>query len=194
MFKFFVNIFTMECNINMIEFLTVRDVKAPQREMGNAGIDFFIPAMNDQFKTDCIANGIMFNENNDIVVKAHGRVKIPSGLKAKIAVGMPMVSYGVDVCLTATNKSGVSTKLGLDVAAVLVDRSYQGEINISLTNTTNDDIILACGTKIVQFVPYLYLSDDVTVVHGDKITATEFYDGVVTSRGEKGFGNGTGNK
>ena len=163
------------------------DVKKPEREFGNAGIDFFIPNYTDDFVK-------AFNEKNFagnasllvypgqtpvIRIEPHGRVNIPSGIRSRISV---------NIALEAHNKSGIATKYGLIFGASTVDASYQGIIHISLINTTDSAIELPLGMKIIQFIPRIIDISEIKVY--DNISFEEFYEGFEhTNRGEGCFGS-----
>lgn len=173
----------------MINFLIEPgyDVRKPEREFGNAGIDFFIPKASEIFKK-------AFNEKNNpdnaflctneegipvIRITPHGRVNIPSGIRSRIST---------DIALEAHNKSGIATKFGLVFGASTVDSSYQGIIHISLINTTTKTVDLPLGTKAVQFIPRLIDISDIEVY--DNISFDEFYkDFEHSNRGEGAFGS-----
>ena len=173
----------------MINFLIEPgyDVKKPEREFGNAGIDFFIPNHTDAFvkafnEKNIPDNAfICTNEDGETVIRImpHGRVNIPSGIRSRICV---------NVALEAHNKSGIATKLGLVFGASTVDASYQGIIHISLINTTNKSIDLPLGMKVVQFIPRIIDISEIEVY--DNISFEEFYkDFEHTNRGEGAFGS-----
>lgn len=163
------------------------DVKAPVRDNGNAGIDFFIPNYTKTF-----ANA--FNEKNDynqaylstdldgvtvIRIMPHGRVNIPSGIRSYISP---------NVALEAQNKSGIATKHGLVYGASVVDANYQGIIHISLINTTGKVVVIPLGMKAVQFLPRLIDISPVEVC--SNISFDEFYkDFEFSNRGEGAFGS-----
>ena len=163
------------------------DVKAPEREYGNAGVDFFIPKQTDTFvkafnEKNLTENAVLdFNEEGKPVIKImpHGRANIPSGVRSFIPV---------NVALEAHNKSGIATKYGLVFGASTVDANYQGIIHISLINTTNKIVELPLGAKAVQFIPRVIDTSSVEVYRGYSLE--EFYkDFEFTNRGEGAFGS-----
>lgn len=164
------------------------DVKKPEREYGNAGVDFFIPSMNETFEKafnlkNSTENAYLKYMNNtdqwSIKIPAHGRANIPSGVRSRIPA---------DIALEAQNKSGIATKLGLVYGAATVDSSYQGIIHISVINTTEHEVELPLGTKIVQFIPRVIDPNDIEV--HDDMTLEEFYaDFEFNHRGEGAFGS-----
>ena len=162
------------------------DVKHPEREFGNAGIDFFIPTKTDAFVEAFNARNaeqssyLEFSEEGDfIVIPSLGRVNIPSGIRSNFATNLG---------LEAQNKSGVATKLGLIFGAGLVDVSYKGMIHISLINVSDKTVKLPLGMKATQFVPRLIDTSEIKVFEG--ITVEEFYsDFEFTNRGEGAFGS-----
>lgn len=136
----------------------VRKVKTPTRGTEkSAGIDFFIP---EDFET--------------IVLWKDYSVIIPSGIKVKIPTGYMLLGL---------NKSGVATKLGLQIGAQVIDEDYQGEIHIHLTKITGTAITLEPGMKIAQFVLIPVLYEGI-----DEVDIKDLYF-KVSERGEGGFGS-----
>lgn len=135
-----------------LRFIKTRRVLAPRKEgLDNAGIDFFVPYdlteaelaeknPHRYYSLSCNGEG----EVEAIHLLSHGRIVIPSGIKALIDP--------VDSMLQANNKSGVCTKKGLIYGAEVVDSSYTGEIHISLINTSTQPVTILPGEKIIQFI------------------------------------------
>lgn len=188
----------------MIHFLKIRDVASPERETGNAGFDFFVPKFNEQFKADCTKEaeknpkaGCYFKKDDNgveyIEVPAGERVCIPSGIKSRIELSMPISSYGLGIDLLVENKSGISTKYGLDVGAVEIDENYQGEIHLSVTNASNQTVKIFEDMKITQLVPRVYITEEAKIFEKDELSNEDFYKNFKwNNRGENGFGS-TGN-
>ena len=110
-----------------LRFCKIRDVKSPSRaHQYDAGIDFYVPSA---FSSDGIKPGYS--------------LKIPSGIKAHIPIGMALVGF---------NKSGVSTKHGLQVGACVVDAGYEGEIHLHVMNVSHRTVFILADTKIMQFL------------------------------------------
>lgn len=162
------------------------DVKHPEREYGNAGIDFYIPNYTEAFKKAFDAknypNNAMLEKHIGccfITIPPHGRANIPSGVRSMISP---------NIALEAQNKSGVATKSGLVYGAATVDASYKGIIHISVINTTAETVTLPLGMKVMQFIPRIIDTSDVEVF--DNISLDEFYkDFEFTNRGEGAFGS-----
>ena len=163
------------------------DVKHPEREFGNAGVDCFIPNYSETFRKAFDEKNLMENaylkvyEDGKVVIHItpHGRVNIPSGIRSRI---------DANIALEAHNKSGIATKHGLVFGASTVDASYQGIIHISLINTTNKPVELPLGMKVVQFIPR-YIDVSPIKVY-DSVTFDEFYkDFEFSNRGEGAFGS-----
>ena len=191
----------------MIKFLKVRPVASPERENGNAGFDFFVPKFNAEFKKLCADEaaknpkaGCYFKVDESgeeyIDLPAGGRVCIPSGIKSYLSLGMPLSSYGLEMDLFVENKSGVATKKGLDVGACEIDTNYKGEIHLSLTNASSEDVHIKEDDKITQLIPRVYCTDTASVFEladetkDDKITLEDFWKGFkYNNRGEGGFGS-----
>jgi dUTPase len=110
------------------------------------------------------------------------RILIPSGLHVKFGRQPKNKDYAW--ALIANNKSGVSTKYGLDVGAAVVDQGYQGEIHLSLLNPSDKAVKIYEGMKIIQFIETQVFTSEVEVVSEDVDT---FYD-KKSSRSDKGFG------
>lgn len=118
----------------------IREVKTPTRGTSkSAGLDFYVP--EDFEKT---------------VLKPHEAVLIPSGIKAYVPEGYAMIAF---------NKSGVALKHGLDVGACVVDEDYEGEIHLHMTNTSNKEVVIESGMKLVQFVLLPVNYEDIEVVN-----------------------------
>ena len=112
------------------------NVKYPEREYGNAGVDFYIPKYSNDFvkafdSKNLVENAVLcINEYRDnettrsdfIRIAPHGRANIPSGVRSRISP---------NIALEAQNKSGIATKTGLVYGAATVDSSYQGKIDYS---------------------------------------------------------------
>lgn len=162
------------------------DVKAPIRDTGNAGIDFFIPNYSEAFvkafntkNTEKNANLMKLNNEWIIRIEPHGRVNIPSGIRSYISP---------NVALEAQNKSGIATKHGLIYGASVVDANYQGIIHISLINTTDKQVFLSLGMKAVQFLPRMIDISPIEVYNN--MSLDEFYkDFEFSNRGEGAFGS-----
>ncbi len=191
----------------MIKFFLTRDVAAPYRENGNAGFDFFVPKFNEAFKLTCAKEaeknpkaGCYFKVDEKgkeyIDFPAGSRVCIPSGVKSYLSLSMPLISYGLQMDLFVENKSGVATKKGLDVGACEIDPNYQGEIHLSLTNASPEDVRIYEDDKITQLIPRVYVTEepriftDVAVDPEEGISEEQFWEGFgYNNRGESGFGS-----
>ena len=163
------------------------DVKKPERDYGNSGIDFFIPNTSDAFikafnEKNAVDNAMLsidMTGKSIIKIMPHGRVNIPSGVRSRIEN---------NVALEAQNKSGIATKLGLVYGASTCDPNYTGIIHLSLINTTSKIIELPLGTKIVQFIPRLVDISPIEVC--ENTTLDDFYkDFEFSNRGEGAFGS-----
>ena len=122
-------------------------------------------------------HGITGDDSNKIMeidIGAHDRILIPSGIKVNVPEGFAFILM---------NKSGISTKRGLAVGACVVDTGYQGEVHISLINTTGNVVTVKAGEKIVQgiLMPVANIVPDVVSI--DELYAAK------SSRGEGGFGS-----
>ena len=164
----------------MIDFLKTRNVKDPSWNFSeNAGIDLYIAEKNAYTEDEIKAFGPGVSvDGNTIKIKPHCDIKIPAGIKSK---------FPSNVGLLAVNKSGVATKKKLIAGACLIDTSYQGEWHIHLINTSDIEQELEFGTKCIQFMPLVLHTEGCTVTTDETGFFTE-----TTSRGNRGFGEGTG--
>lgn len=169
-----------------MKFCLVRPVKAPIiAHPGDAGIDFFVPTFTDKFLEDfLIRNGnksgfFSRDVNNELVfyLPPHHRVLIPSGVHVNLEGDKP-------IALIANNKSGIASRYGLDIMAEVVDQHYQGEVHISLNNTSTQVVEIKQGQKIVQFVRYYINSGPIEQLN----TLEELYPNK-SSRSDGGFGS-----
>lgn len=173
---------------NTIKFLKTREVKSPTRAFEfDAGIDFYVPEFTPEFVK------ILKEKNPDlyisvssedsafdscVVLEPGERVLIPSGIHCQMQTPNRM--------LAAFNKSGIASKFGLVAGAAIVDSSYQGEIHLSLINTSNAFVKITPGMKILQFIEIpIYCSK---ILVEENKTISEFY-GKETERGAGGFGS-----
>jgi dUTP pyrophosphatase len=148
-----------------MKFTKIRDVKSPQRANStDAGIDFFIP--HDWEDTD-LMNGFKTMIPGQSVL-------IPSGIKVNVPEGYALVAF---------NKSGISTKKGLQVGACVVDCGYQGEVHVHLTNVGGATCHISPGDKIVQFLLLPLGSPVIEEVPNEELFAE------ASLRGEGGFGS-----
>ncbi len=165
-----------------LRYSKTRDVKSPTRGTElSAGIDFFVPERTPEFIEALKAKNkpdMYHITERAIVVKPHCRILIPSGIKADVLPGTALIAY---------NKSGVASKKGLDVMACVVDEDYQGEIHISLLNTTNEYVEIGFGEKATQFIEEVIQKSTPVEVPESELFAE------VSERGAGGFGS-TGTK
>ena len=171
-----------------MKILKTRNVITPSRAYGKpAGIDFYIPVLDDKIVEDIkqknplnVENQYFLittnkNKHRFIILYPQARILIPSGIKVVLEEG----TY-----LEAKNKSGIASSLGLVVGSSVVDEDYRGEIHISLINTGKTNVILNPNQKIVQFIQQKYEMNPI-----DEIDEEEFKSYGETERGEKGFGS-----
>lgn len=167
----------------MLRYSKVREVKSPNRaNPTDAGMDMFIPKIDEKFEEDfksknCYSNA-RINGHNQIVIPIKGRACIPSGCHFDIDEGYALI---------ANNKSGVATKLGLVFGAAVCDSDYQGEVHISVINTSGYDVLLEEGQKIIQFL-YMPIRTDMP----EEVPFEDLYS-EETDRGTGAFGS-TGTK
>jgi dUTP pyrophosphatase len=166
---------------SFLQFCKVRNVKSPVRGTPDAaGIDLFIPTnLTAKDIADKNPFGGVTLDYKAITIAPSARVKIPAGLHFKIESGWALI---------ASDKSGVSTKTGLCAIAGIIDSDYQGEVHICLVNTSDQDVTIWSGDKIIQL-----LLVPVALTQPFEATSLEqLYGDTQTQRGNRGFGDGTG--
>jgi dUTPase len=155
-------------------FTKVQDVKTPTgNRTEDSGIDFFVP-------NDFVPTKLYIGE----------QINISSGIKVVVPTGWT---------LKIDNKSGVSTKRGTTCGATIVDPSYRGILHINLhkgvkgSEDKQDEngwyAEINPGDKIAQGL-LLRCSDEEL----QEVSNEEYETYNTTSRGDKGFGEGTGTK
>ncbi len=167
------------------------EVKSPERVFGNAGVDVFIPEYSLKFIDDFTAKNtpdcakLELNDEGhfEIKVMPHKDVNIPTGLRSRISS---------NIALEAHNKSGVAAKRKLIFGASTVDSSYQGIIHAHLINTSNDEVVLPLGTKIIQFIPRFIDTSPIEVCRD--ISFEDFYADFEFSHRKDGAFGSTGTK
>lgn len=115
------------------------------------------------------------------ILKPHNRVKIPAGVKCRMEKP--------DRALIASNKSGVSTKLGLIFSAQVVDYEYTGEVHIGIINTTTKHVKIYQNQKIMQFLETPIFTSELEIHDVKSTDFEEFYKGFESERGDGGFGS-----
>jgi len=162
----------------MIEFLLVRNVKEPIRDVNeNAGIDMFIPEKDDDIVKEILDfNPKIIIEDNKMIIPPQQDILIPAGVKSK---------FDKNISLTAANKSGIATKKKLIFGAEIIDSSYHGEIHFHLINWSSEPQIIEFGQKIIQFIPNI-ISNEEHIVR--RCSEDEFFT-VKSNRGDGGFGS-----
>ncbi len=162
----------------MLRYSKVRDVKSPNRaNPTDAGMDMYVPSIDEKFEADFAEKNAIQNAkivDGNIWIAPHGRACIPSGCHFDIEEGYALI---------ANNKSGIATKTGLVFGAAVCDSDYQGEVHISLINTTSECIILVPTQKIIQFL-YMPIRTDIP----EEVPFEDLYT-EETERGEGGFGS-----
>jgi len=99
-------------------------------------------------------------------------------VKTGIAVEARHPETGVGLGLLVRDRSSMAAR-GVAVTGGVIDAGYRGEIQILLTNLTDEAIHLNAGDKIAQMIPVPVLTGVVSVVE----------DLADSSRAAKGFGS-----
>ncbi len=99
-------------------------------------------------------------------------------VRTGIAVEARHPDTGAGLGLLVRDRSSMAAR-GVAVTGGVIDAGYRGEIQILLTNLTDEAIRLNAGDKIAQMIPVPVLTGEVRLVE-------ELGD---SSRAEKGFGS-----
>ena len=171
-----------------VEFTKVREVKTPNRaNQHDAGTDFFVPEYSQEFLEILLIK----NNNNNlhyVIDKDNNKmsITIPAGEQIMIPSGIKVWIHDKHTYLQATNKSGVASKLRLDVMANTVDADYQGEVHINLQNNGNEPVTIEKEKKMVQFIHQIYIDTDWAEISVDE------YNSIKTSDRGDGMAGSTG--
>lgn len=144
-----------------LKFCKLTEVASPKRaNPGDAGIDFFIP-------TD-------WNSGDLRVVRPQESVLIPLGIKVDVPFGYALVLF---------NKSGISTQTGLVAGACVIDHGYQGQIHCHLINSSDKNVEIKPGQKIIQG-----LLLPIELISVEQVDESELFP-TNSDRGTGGFGS-----
>lgn len=197
---------------NKVKLFVCGDVRAPKRDPGmDAGIDLFMPNLTDRFMIDLTKLNPGHPFRWGVVGAPSGDGKDPAtkndGLYIYIAPGEDLLiptyvkaRLPKNVYLRCAPKSGVSTKQKFDIVADTIDYSYEGMLHVHLTNFSNSLRFIQFGQSIAQVIPEVINTEEIEVWYDESLpewkdmanrtTAETFYEGHLTNRGDKGFGNG----
>lgn len=177
----------------MIDYAKTRNVKSPSRGRSrSAGIDFFIPEMNDKYLFDvAVINkkqlelDMLYIDNHKhvIIMSPGAHVLLPSGIKMNLEVDNGLLIDESGVAFIAMNRSSVASQHQLVAGATVADEDYQGELHISLINNSNRLIKLQPGQKVLQFIMTPVLLYDLNERPSENLFAK------VSERGANGFGH-----
>lgn len=173
-----------------MKYCKTRDVDSPSIGTKlSAGIDFFVPRFSEEYLRDVISvNEEKFRaklayidvKEKLIILAPNTAIKLPSGIKANISES----DYpGFKVAYIANNRSSVADKHQLIAGACVVDEDYQGEIHISVINSSNKLAFITPCMKIIQFVPTLVPNVKMIEVRQSKLFDKQ------SERSDAGFGS-----
>jgi dUTP pyrophosphatase len=158
------------------------EVKNPERKSERAaGIDVYLPSFNEIFTKEFLDKnsnhrGARINlENKTILINPQFKVLIPTGLHFNIPE---------DTYLDVGTKSGVFSRTGLKVGSHVVDSDYQGQVYISLFNTTRLVAEIKEGESLAQLIHKDYIHSSLFMAESKDTLYS-----VKTLRGDKGFGS-----
>ncbi len=106
----------------------------------------------------------------DDFVAAHGKAVIPTG----IAIELPAGTYG-----RVANRSSMSVRNHIQVAAGVIDPGYTGEIGVVLFNHSSKDYMIRKHDRVAQLILESFQTP--TVVEVDELGPS--------ARGDQGFGS-----
>ena len=163
-----------------IKFMRTRNVEAPRKAIEtDAGIDFWVPVIDDRFINDFKALNQNWSietevDKDGIQIFSLGHCLIPLGIKSIIPTGWSVVFH---------NKSGIAAKKELIVGACVIDSEYRNEWLLDLHNIGSSAVTIESGQKIVQGL--VQQVPDVKLI---EISAEEFEQNANTNR-KGGFGS-----
>lgn len=105
-------------------------------------------------------------------------VTIPKGKIALVPTGLKIASLPLGCYLRIAPRSGLAVKKGIHVLAGVVDPDYRGEIQVVLQNHGGEEVHLALGSRVAQFILEMAFTPEVGWAQSSG-----------TSRGEGGFGS-----
>ena len=105
-----------------------------------------------------------------------------AGEKHKFGSGIGVYIKDDSLAALVLPRSGLGSNLGIILSngTGLIDSDYQGELGITLWNTSSEPFIVKLGERITQMV-------FVPIVQAEFEVVSEF--GETTARGENGFGH-----
>lgn len=106
----------------------------------------------------------------DIVIPAHGKALVNTGLQISVPAG----TYG-----RIAPRSGLAAKHFIDVGAGVIDACYTGEVLVLLFNHGDEDFNVSIGDRIAQLILESIVCPEVTEI--TKLVSTD--------RGAGGFGS-----
>lgn len=179
-----------------LKFLKTRDVKTPSRGDGgtndlSAGLDFYTPEFNNDFvdamKSKNPHYDPKFHLPSTIRILPQGRYLIPTGIKLNLqTINGVAYDVGNGVALIAHNRGSIGSR-GIVHGACVVDEDYQGELFMSVINTSNESYIIESGQKLLQFLLIPILKPEMVEVFDEE----DLFSGV-SNRGEGSLGSTNG--
>ena len=163
-----------------MKFSITRETKNPSRgNIGDAGIDIYVPMFSSQFINDFIKiNDISAYtfRNNMMIVYPHKRIKLPTGVYFNIPD---------DNMLLVLEKTSVPYSTGLISGARVIDSSYHGQFIASLINTADKSAQLMEGQKFIQLV-LVPINNDYEL---QNISYDQLFKDKTSTRGSGAFGS-----
>lgn len=129
----------------------IRNVRSPEKATSKAaGFDMYIPEYSNDYakflseKNTADKMIISQDENGfKIILRPHSIVRIYSGIVFDIPDGF---------YLKVGNRGSISSKRGIVYTSDIIDTDYTGELFFALLNTTNDNVSVYFGEKIIQVI------------------------------------------
>ena len=125
------------------------EITDPNAKWDNAGIDLFVPKLNEQFEKDFKKYNPYLNIDED--TDGNKIIRLGAGKNAIIPSGW-YTKFPESQMLMVANKSGVANKKHLSFAAHIIDSSYQGNLLISVFNYGSDWTVIPLDEKLVQVI------------------------------------------
>lgn len=133
----------------------------------------FVKASPNAFvplKQDETSAGFDLSSSEFVIIPAHGKAKVSTGLKLAIPSGC----YG-----RIAPRSGLALNHFIDVGAGVIDPGYRGIVSVLLFNFSNNNFVIQKGDRIAQLICE-------KVMVPELLECKNLDD---TSRGEAGWGS-----
>jgi dUTPase len=179
-----------------MQYSKIRDVKDINRgTTRSAGIDFYVPVLGDAYLFDVAVKNkqqlesdmLYIDRNRGVIILCPGaHVLLPSGIRTNLeTVDGALYDENHGIAFIAYNKSSIALTVQLTAGAEVVDEDYQGELHLSVINSSNRLIKIESNMKLLQLIQTPILVSTPRCVPDDQLFNK------TSERGSNGFGHTT---